>query len=129
MGVNRLKGMINRCVKLLCGGVVEGDNAYNILNLLNFDQIYKYFLLIKTFKYYKLNMSGHFKSHYNNLIVNHSIQTRFNLNGNFNLPNMRISKYNQSFLVNSIKKWNSIPFIVKNTFNIYKFKRSIRSIV
>ena len=114
--LTRLRGLVGGCVKLMAN--VEGDAFEH--------QVYNYFMLVRTYKYVKLNLSEHFQTQYNQLTVAHDLDTRFKSNENFNLPHIRTSKYSCSFLANSVRFWNNIPIDLKNAPNLLKFKKLLR---
>ena len=122
--LKRLNSLVGRCVHL----VVHGGNRENVSNLnslLTIDDIHKYYVLIKMFKYNRIYLSNHFSFQYNLASVSHNINTRFSLNENLNLPDINTSSFQRSFIVRSIKFWNEIPVQIKKIQNLKKFKAEL----
>ena len=100
----RLKGLLDKCVKLLINPDMITSNPYGTLNILNFDDTYTYFCLIRFYKYYKLELNENFALRASSLRINHDYSTRSVNNHNLNLPSHRLSLINKSFFKNSIKR-------------------------
>ena len=83
--MRRLRSLMDRCVSLTDRGSSSSDGMYAQLHLMNFDQVYRYFCLIRIYKYINVEQSGHFGSQLMNYGVSHDVGTRFNHNNNYNL--------------------------------------------
>ena len=127
--LGRLTGLMDRCVRLLGGGGAVDDGMYRRLGLLRFAGVYEYFCLLRTFKYRRLSMAQHFESQYCSNSIGHNILTRSNINGGINMPVVHLTKYLNSFFVNSFKFWNKVPYNVKTSFNLHSFKSFIRDLL
>ena len=79
----------------------------------DFDAIYRYFCLIKLFKYLKLIESDYFKNRLSSLQITHGIETRNNVNENLNIPQTRSSKLFRFLYFNFIKFWDEVPSNLK----------------
>ena len=105
----RLSRLLDRCVRLMGAGVVDGVDPYGQLGLMSLNKIYTYFTLVRFFKYVRFNSAPYFGNILLSCSALHEINTRFSNNQNFNVPPIHCSKFLQSFLFNSIKFWNRIP--------------------
>jgi len=118
---------MDRCLRLVDGGGTGGDEMYARLGMLTFDRVYEYFCLARTYRYRNLGDGHHFQSQYAGNSVQHGVDTRFRLNQNINLPQIHSSKYLNSFLINSIKFWNTIPSNVKQSKSLSIFKKYLKT--
>ena len=76
---------------------------YQKLSTLPLAKIFQLFALVRVFKYYRLNHSGHFFELFGCQEVSNHHNTRFNRNNNLNIPMICLSKYRCSFYINGIK--------------------------
>ena len=106
---------------------VIDERGRNTLNILSFDQLYEYLVLIKLFKYFVLGESVIFQSRFIERMTDHNYLTRFNCNRNFIVPNVKRSKYFNSFLYNGIHFWNKLPNECKNVYTLNAFKTNLKS--
>ena len=97
-------------------------SLFKTYNILPFDNVYNYFVLIRLFKYHKLDCDQYFNMYSTNIIT-HDHDTRSNFAGNLNYLIIRSSKKNSSFLYNSISLWNKVPLLYKNVPSLHEFKR------
>ena len=125
--IKRLISLLDRCVKLLNDATGGGTVDYHRCNLLTFDEMYKCCCLAKMYKYFVRGTSSYFFSRFEGCEVGHNIETRFNLNSNLNIPPVFASKFLNSFLVNSVKFWNTLPLEIKKINSLIKFKKSVRN--
>ena len=125
--LNRLRRLLDKCLKIICEAT-RNDNRVDI-RFLNFDQIYKYFCLIRIFKYYTMNLGPYFKDKFEVSSTEHQYNTRFSLNRNLLHPNVRSSKVFNSFFYNSIRFWNTIPVSAKRLDSVSQFKKYLKSCV
>lgn len=102
------------------------ERGRNVNNILSFDQLYEYLVLIKLCKYFVLGENVVFQSRFSNRHPDHQYQTRFNVNRNFNLPEVRRSKYYNSFFYKSIRFWNKLPNEFKNLFSLSAFRAGLK---
>lgn len=120
---NRLKSLQKRAVKLIAGNV---NNPFTALNLMNFDQIYHYFSLIK---FHRCLISNNHKYFHDKIISNfpnHEYSTRFTLNININFPIVHKTLTQRLFMYNAIKFWNHLPHYLKQIKCKFKFKRCLK---
>ena len=92
--------------------------------MLKFDDIYTYFCLIRFFKYYKMELSTTFEARASELEIGHGYNTRSATNQNLNIPHNRLSKTNQSFFKNAVKRWNNLLLYLKSMDKTHKFKKN-----
>jgi len=125
-GLGRLLSLMVRCVSLI-GGAETGGDVYGRHGLLDFNNVYRTFTLIRMYKYINLGVSDYFLNKYIACGVQHGISTRFSNNRNLNLPPIHKSLYRNSFFINSIKHWNDLPILIKNLTSVYSFKKQLKS--
>ena len=118
--LDRLRKLTSRCIALVSVSTSQADSK-----ILDFDANYRYFCLIKLFKYLKLNENDYFKNRFSSLQITHGIETRSNVNENLNIPQTRSSKLFRSFYFNSIKLWNKVPSNIKNLQDLRIFKKNL----
>ena len=119
--INRLSGLLDKCINLITIHDINFNSTFS-----DFSTTYKYYCLIKLFKYYRLSESNYFKDKLSSLQIVHNIGTRSSLNNNLNIPLIRSSKIYSSFYYNSIKLWNKIPSTSKNFPTLQMFKTYLR---
>ena len=122
--ISRRTTILGRCVKVICGGVA--DIGSFVRKYSDFEYIYRYFTLIRIYKYLQNDMTPYFSTKYASLKVNRSILTRFHLSDNLNFPEIHLTKYQQSFFIYSISLWNSLPFNVKSINFLSKYKETLQ---
>ena len=94
--------------------------------LMNLDQIYSLFCLIKFFKYHQMKESSYFHIKFNNSQVSHNINTRQNANNLFRNPYIHSSKMFRSFYYFAITKWNALPSTLRCIKKTGPFKKQIK---
>ena len=112
---------------LTCNDFPERENIYHFNKLLDFNELHKYFCVIRMYKYFKLGLNSYFFQTFTNCVATHTIPTRFRLNRNLNIPHLRLSKCKNSFISQSIKFWNELPLLIKEIPSLKKFKTTLRS--
>ena len=99
------------------------SRAYSLLNLLNFKNLMKYFVLISMFRYVKKFPENQvFK------LIQNTHNTRGN-NVNFQCPQFRTKLFDNSVLCAGPQLWNSLPLDIKNIINnsnLSQFKRKAK---
>ena len=79
--ITRLSGLVRKCTSLL--EFLESPTVSKTYFFINFNQIYRYFCLLRTFKYIRLSSVPHFANRYSNCVPNHNFETRFSGNQKF----------------------------------------------
>ena len=125
--IKRLINILNKCLKLITGSTQHGvSNIYHHNKLLDFNDLYKYFCLVRMYKYFRLGQHSHFSEVYSKYEVSHLRPTRFRLNKNLNIPQSRLSICKKSFVSQSIGFWNNIPLNIKECPTLKLFKYNLR---
>ena len=88
---------------------------YLKLNLLQFDEVHKFFVLNRLFKYINDRCNNAFKEKTKIDSIAHCYSTRSANSGNYNIPQTNSSTNYKSFYYNAIKLWNKIPLSLKKT--------------
>lgn len=122
--LKRLENIHRSIAKLLPFNV----DPYFENKLFNFDEIYKYFCLVKFFEYTK-NPDSYFFNSINALIPSHNYSSRSKLNFCLNTPNLRLTTCQHSFIYRSVKFWNELPVCIKDIENLNNFKRTIKAYI
>ena len=125
--IKRVKNVMNKCVKLLSINNSSNNADYLKLNLLQFDEVYKFFVLNRLFKYINNINNNFFKEKARIDSITHSYSTRSASSGNYNIPLINSSITYKSFYYNAIKLWNDIPQSIKNQTSTNKFRKYIRA--
>ena len=125
--IGRLRRQQNRCIRL-CSDITNNDVTflYKENKLLAFDEIYKYYVSVRFFQYFKLNRNVFFTDMINDLKCSHRYGTRFATNEKLNMPYCRLAMCQRSFLYNAVHFWNDIPKTIRDSPSIYKFKARLR---
>ena len=100
---------------------------YKKSNILEFDHIYIYNILILAYKLWILKFNKHF---YNRLFL-HNSTISLNLR---NLPIFTIPKFRTKIFCNSslsiiMRLWNYLPTSMREINSLYKFKKSVKPII
>ena len=93
---------------------------------LSVPQIHKLFSLVRFYKYYRLKSNDYFFEKFSSLLPNHNINTRFNANNQLNTPRITVEKMKSSFFYSAYNYWKHLPGPIRETGNIYSFKRIVR---
>ena len=118
--INRISGLQKRAFRLFPD---HEDSEFFIRNrILNFEKMFAFCVSLKFHKYLNSTANPEIKSFIEELRPQHGHQTRFVVQGNINLPYCHSSKFQQSFIFESIGIWNKIPSEVRgiNSANIFK---------
>ena len=126
--LGRLTRMQNRCVRHVsqCFNVNILD-VYPVLELLPFNDIYKYFTILKFFRYYILQMDDYFTRKFTSFQVNHDQGTRSSVLRLLHTPQVTKSRCFSSFAFQSVVLWNKLPVALRETNSYFPFKRSLRA--
>ena len=111
--IKRVKNIMNKCVKLLSINNSSYNADYLKLNLLQFDEVYKFFVLNRLFKYINGRCNNFFKEKTRIDSIAHCYSTRNASSGNYNIPQKKSPTTYKSFYYNAIKLWNKIPLSIK----------------
>ena len=120
--LRRINSLQNRARSLAS---TESENGEN--NILSFEKLYDHCSLVKLYKCLKTDHSEFFFNQIIQLLPNHNIDTRHNRNQNFNTPEHRCKRSQQSFLFHSIKIWNTLPEHLRNVESVPSFKSKLKS--
>ena len=120
--LGRLRYLQNICLQLIGKEASFVPSLIKTYNILPFDNVYKYFVLIRFFKYHKLGYDHYFNNMNSTNMITHDHDTMSNFAGNLNYPIIRSSKKISSFFYNSISLWNKVPLLYKNVPSMRKFK-------
>ena len=121
---NRVTRAHRRAVKLL--GSVNGKDYLSSHNLLSFESIHDYFVLVKIFRAIHQENHKALTEKLNELRPAHSYPTRFDIALNFNVPKFNKSTTHRSFLYRGISLWNSLPVDLKRCDTLFSFKRRLK---
>ena len=124
--IKRVKNM-NKCVKLLSSNNSHNKADYLELNLLQFDEVYKFSVLNRLFKYINGRCNNVFKEKTRIDSIAHYYSTRSASSRNYNIPQINSSTTYKSFYYNAIKLWNRIPLSLKKQTSTNKFRKYIRT--
>ena len=114
--LNRLRRLLDECLEILCKSShngLEGDRIFFLLY-----QISKYFLLIRTFRYYTMNLGPYFRDKFQIRVTEHQYDTRFSIN-------QILLLFYCCFFYNAIRFWNTIPVTAKFLNSVSKFKKCL----
>lgn len=125
--INRIKSIHRKTIKLLTP--VGTIYTPQIIGLLNFDQIYEYFLLIKLFKIIHHQHYFYFREKVLSLVPTHNYLTRVDKNLFFNIPLYSLSKCQKFFFYNSIKTYNALPNEIKCNTSLITFKKCLKRFI
>jgi hypothetical protein len=125
--IDRVRNIMNRCVRLISVNSSNGLQTYKIMNILTLDQNLEYFTLLRFYKYYFSNAFINFKSNLFFLSVDHSYETRFSQNSELIIPPIHSSKVFHSFFL--IERSNIIMLCLKfkSEQNYFLFKRKLKN--
>lgn len=121
VNINRVSRLHVRALTL-----IKDKDLHSVDNLLTFGCLYEYSTLVKMFEIIKLNKFPFFTEIFDNLIPNHVHETRFLNNFNINTPFHRLSKSKQSFVYSGLESWNKLPLEIRNSNNLFVFKKSLK---
>lgn len=125
--IDALRRSQDRCIKLLRDEPVQPvEIVYYQNGLMPFDSIHRYFSLIK-FYIYLHNENFFLLGKLNSMRIDHSHETRFHSNHNYNISSVRLSKTFQSFVYQSIQFWNNLNINMKLIECPHKFKRQLKA--
>jgi hypothetical protein len=120
--LNRVKSIQSRALSLFPGNKEE---KCKINRLLNIDDIYNYFVLVKFYKCYVAGMHEHFFVKILSNKPSHSYSTRFRDNNMINLPSFSKSKCQSSFIFKGTALWNALPIHLKEIKTLSPFKKRL----
>ena len=124
--LRRLQSIQNRLLgKIYHNCPVTNDHVhYNFMKCVD---IYKFFCLVKFYKFVKMEHNTKFVDLASQNTANHVYPTRFNCSHNINIPRIHSSRVFCSFFYNAIKFWNKLPVSTRSLPNVLLFKKEIRS--
>jgi len=125
----RLTKLQLRCVKLIDNRPPATNNPFVSNRLLCFKDVYKYFNLVRFFKYFVLEQNSYFRDSFLTQSISHPYQTRGRENSNFNIPLIKSSKLYNSFMYNAFILWNRLPNYIKNFSTLKNFKLELRNLM
>ena len=96
-------------------------------SFLQYDEVYKYFILCKMFKVICDGKHLHFVNKMDQHSIAHIYETRSNVGNCFTSPLYLKSKFENSFIYRGIKVRNNIPSHLKQLNNVRKFKKHMQS--
>jgi len=128
-GLSRLSKLQLKCVRMIDNRAPATTNPFIINKLLCFDDVYKYFSLIRFFKYFVLHQDYYFRNSFLTQTIVHSYGTRGRKNNNFNIPLIKSSKFYQSFMYNALHFWNNLPIFIKSILTLKHFKLELRKLL
>ena len=119
--LSRIVTIYNRMVRLMMPGSTA--QSFTTLKLLTFHDIYKYFILVKTFSVIK-GGDNYFHGIFSNYLSNNNYSTRLMTNAKYILPRFHLSSSQRSFLYRGIIHWNDLPTELRtiSQLNTFKFK-------
>ena len=126
--LKRLSSIQNKCIRYF-----PSENTDNILstykehNLLPFNLVYKFTLLLKFYQYRSDPLYEYFNSKISNSCINHDHITRLNVTQGLILPPVTKSKCCRSFLFQSVKFWNNLPNQLREPMTLSQFKKKLRN--
>jgi hypothetical protein len=125
--LNRLRRLINNAIKLLPAPPNLNVAEISKLNfILDFDNSYRYFVLVKMFKIIVYNSHSYFSEKIAADQVNHRHATRFKARGNLTLPLLTKSKSQRSFLYRGLNMWNEITEDLRDINDVIVFKKCLK---
>ena len=113
-----------RAVKLL--GSTGNLDYLSSNNLLSFESVHDYFVLIKMFRTIHQGNHESLADQLNQLRPDHNYSTRFEQTLNFNIPKYKKATSHRSFLYRGVSLWNSLPIDVKNCNSLISFKGKLK---
>ena len=111
--IKRVKIVMDKCVKILSINNSSSKTDYLKLNLFQFDEVYKFLVLNRLFKYMNNRNNKFFKEKARIYSIAHSYSIRSAISGNYNIPQVNSSITYKSFYYNATKLWNDITLSVK----------------
>lgn len=124
--LDRVINVQNKCIKLvnfsICNDILT---MYKRESLLTFENIYKYVVILKFYRYFILASNEYFTSKVNSYQTDHAFNTRFKSQSCLKLPFYSKTKSQTSFIYRSIKYWNTIPQDVKVLTSYQSFKKNL----
>ena len=121
--------LMNRIVKLCNPNCIDISLSFNVLKLLTFEDCYKYFVLVNTFKFIKCHSDhSYFNGRIQSLQLPYHHATRLNnSNYRYSLPSYFKTKTQSSFLYRGIKYWNELPGDLIEIQSLALFKKLLKS--
>ena len=126
--LTRLSRRQKRCVKLLnkpTTGITL--DIFRILKIFPLEDIFKYFVCVKFYKYVILKKELSFHNRVCSLQINHEFETRFKYRHLLRRPRINKSLCFNSFLYKSLTLWNTLPDHVKAQSSLLNFKQSLKN--
>lgn len=122
--INRLKSVHRRCLAPL--SCRNGLNVCQSNNLLDFDDVSRYFVLVKMFNVMRGDGDQYFARRVFNYINLHTYTTRFKEEEKLAPPVFKKALTNSSFITQAICEWNKLPITMRNCESLTKFKKDLK---
>ena len=119
--LNRLRRLLDKCLKIYCRpshNGLKGDGKF-----LKFDQIYNYFLFIRTFNYYTMTLRPYFREKFQIRVTEYQYNIQFSFKQILLHIVLHSSKKISSFFHNEIRFWNKILVTGKNLDSVSWFRK------
>ena len=117
--LNRIVTIHNRMVRLRMPGSTA--QSFTTLKLLTSHDIYKYFILVKTFSVIK-GGDRYFHERSSNYLSNKNYSTRLMTDAKYILPRFHLSSSQRSYLYRGIILWNDLPAELRIIIQLNTFK-------
>lgn len=123
----KLQSLQNKVISLLPSP--PNVSKYVFYNVLDFDRIFKYFTLLKFYRFITADEPSEIYEQILSSRIQHGYPTRQNHQLHFRLPLFYKSKCQQSFIFQSLKMWNNLPTNLKCVGTFNAFKRELKLVL
>jgi hypothetical protein len=124
--LNKIVTAQRKAIRVIDNSFRPTIEKFNRLKLFTFENILKYFSLIKLYVSINNNDQPYFIDRLMPFQQNHSYETRFKSSNNLISPFYTKSYCQRSFLFNSVKFWNVIPQTVRGADSVSMFKSNLK---
>jgi hypothetical protein len=125
--VNRVVNLTNRAIRLLpTPPNPDADHLCKLHCVLDYQNCYKYFVLVKMYKVINLTNNQYFSGRIGEFQTDHSHATRFRARGDLTLPFYRRTQCQRSFLYWGVKFWNELPEDLRSSPDVFNFKKQLK---
>ena len=115
--LRRLQSRVRKAISMIM------PQAHSESDLLDYQGIYKYFLLSKMYMIVNKRKHIYFTRKIDELRITHHHRTRSNEDNQLTLPRYSYRKCQNSFLFRSVKIWNTLPNAIRSAIRLRKFKK------
>ncbi len=124
---SHIKLLQKKCIRMICKAdrLAHCAPLAKNLNLLLFDDVYKYNVLVFMFQVYRANTCSVLCNMFQKCNIVHTHNTRF-VNLNFFVPSYSIGIRRNFIAVSGVILWNNLSVNVRQCNSIYKFKRELK---